>query len=168
MARRARFVRPAPRSMVWLGAGFAPTTVAASSAVLIGILNASALALRPFTIVRTRIVTHWESDQQAASEFVQGVFSMQVVTEVAAAGGVGNVPTPLIETNADYHVYHPLLARLRVIGSAAIGFDPGASTIDSKAMRKVGTDDQLVWVVENRAALGASLSMEGRVLVKLH
>ena len=172
MARRFRsgrgFVRPAARSMVWIGAGFVTTAIPASSGVLIATLNAAALALRPFTVVRTRLLVHWRSDQQAASEFIQGVVSFQVVTDVASAGGIGNVPNPIAESNSDFFVYQPLISEMRVIGSAAINFTDGNHIVDSKSMRKVGDSDDVVVVAENRSALGAQLAVEGRFLVKLH
>ena len=40
--------------------------------------------------------------------------------------------------------------------------------VDSKAMRKVGLDDDLAIVVQQRVAIGAIIAMEGRFLVKLH
>ena len=162
------FARPAARSMIWLGAGLSSGSVPASSVVLLQVLSAVGLAFRPFTVVRSRLFYHWRSDQQAASEFVQGVTAVQVVTEVAAAGGIGNVPTPLTEPAADYFVYQPLMSELRVIGSSAINMTDGNYTVDSKAMRKVDIDDQIVFTVENRTAVGAELAIEGRLLIKLH
>ena len=52
--RRTRFIRPAPRSNVWIGLNVAPVAIAAASDVTVATFNAAALALRPFTIVRTR------------------------------------------------------------------------------------------------------------------
>ena len=154
--------------MIWFSAGLATTAVPASSVVLLASLNAAALGIRPFTVVRSRLLVHWRSDQQAASEFVQGVMGLQVVTEVASAGGIGNVPTPITEANSDFFVYQPLISELRVIGSAAINFTDGNHVVDSKAMRKVGDADDIVFTVENRSAVGAELAIEGRLLVKLH
>ena len=58
------------RQMVWLGAGILSATVSGSVATLLSMFNAAALALRPFTIVRTRLMIQIESDQSAASELV--------------------------------------------------------------------------------------------------
>ena len=40
--------------------------------------------------------------------------------------------------------------------------------VDSKAMRKVGLDDDVALVLQQRAAIGVILAVEGRFLVKLH
>ena len=170
MARGRRFVRGAPRSMQWFGSGIT-STVLASSATLLGSLNAAALAARSFTIVRTRLAVTFGSDQLAASEGSNGVFSMQVVSEAASAAGIASVPTPLTETDADYFVYKPV--QFDMLVSTAVGFeehrgDGSYHQIDSKAMRKVGSDDDVVLVLQQRVATGAIISVEGRFLVKLH
>ncbi len=171
MARRTtRFVRPAPRSNIWLSAGFADVVIGASSVVLLGVLNAAALALRPFTIVRTRMLLHYISDQSAATELSQAVMAMQVVTEVASAGGIGNVPTPITEADNDFFVYQPLFQDFLFVsgvGVQSMGSDQ-TYVVDSKAMRKVGPGDDVVQTIENRSAVGAAVAAEGRFLVKLH
>jgi len=175
MARRRMpvrgFVRPAPRSNVWVGAGLAISTIS-SGTTLLATLNAAALALRPFTIVRTHLAIHYTSDQEAVSEFSQAVLSTQVVTETAAASGVAAIPTPIAETDADFLVYKPLFSDYQAIVTIG-GFqdkigDAQWSQVDSKAMRKVGTDDQVVFVLQQRAAIGALIALEGRMLIKLH
>ncbi len=156
--------------MVWFGNRLALTTVGASTSVLLGSLNAAALLARPFTIVRTRLVVWYDSDQESANEFSQAVFSQQVVTEAASTAGIGSIPTPATETDADYYVYQPLFQKLGFI--TGVGFDNrGADqswVVDSKAMRKVGPDDDAVLVIENNSAVGCRIAIEGRMLVKFH
>ena len=65
--RTRRFVRPAPKTKIWIGAGAGTTVLAASSATLVSVLNAGALALRPFTILRTRMDLLVASDQTGAA-----------------------------------------------------------------------------------------------------
>ena len=174
MARRhsrAHFSRPAPKTKVWIGAGVANAAIAGSATVLYSTLNAAALALRPFTILRTRLIISVTSDQITASEFVQGTFTKQVVTEAAAAAGVGSVPSGITEPDADYFVYMGFMAEF--ILSSAVGlFDNTGEgrnwVVDSKAMRKVGIDDQVVTIIENRVATGLLLAVEGRTLIQLH
>ncbi len=175
MARRVRrtgFVRPAARTSLWLGVGIAQTAIGAgSTATLFGTLNAAALLLRPFTIIRTRLLLSIESDQQAATEFVQGAFAMQVVTETAAAAGIASLPTPLTEVDADYFVYQPFINSF--ILSSAVGIDghQGSGsfwTVDSKAMRKVGPDDDVAMTTEGVGTNGFNIATEGRMLIKLH
>jgi len=175
MARRrgrSHFVRPAPRSMVWLSAGLVTTTVGASSVVLLQVLNAAALALRPFTIIRNRLAIKYGMASFGATGSSQAVFSLQVVTEVAAAGGVGNVPTPITEPSDDYLIYQPLFAAVSFGDGTGFETRDGPGTqgwiVDSKAMRKVGLGDQAVQVIENRSAFVAQIAIEGRMLIKLH
>ena len=173
MARRSHsrtFARPSGRQSLWLGAGLTVTTMAGGASTLLATLNAAALLLRPFTIVRSRLVIFFRSDQVATSEFVQAVLSAQVVIEVAAAAGIASVPTPLTETDADFFIYQPLMARIEALTSVG-AYERGADqswVIDSKAMRKVSTDDDVAFVGEIRGAPGANIAMEGRMLVKLH
>jgi len=170
MARRFTRVTSGRRQSLWVGAEVTNASMAASVSVLLATLNAAALALRPFTIVRTRLVIHFESDQQAASEFVQAVFSTQVVTAPAAAAGITAVPTPITDTDSDFVVYQPLFSRFRIQSTVGM-FQNGQDTswlVDSKAMRKVSPDDDVAFVVENGSAFAANIAIEGRFLIKLH
>ncbi len=172
MARRGRtYARPAARKMIWFSAGVAQLNVSASNAVLMSTLNAAALLFRPFTVVRTHLIISYESDQLAVSEFSQGAFGMQVVTEPAAAGGITTVPTPVTEVDADYFVYQPLISSF--LFSSGVGFSDSSGqanifTVDSKAMRKVDIDDTIAMTVQNASAFGTNIAVEGRFLVKLH
>ncbi len=175
MARRIlgarRFVRPAGRTTLWLSAGVTNTTVGGGALVLFASLNAGALALRPFTVVRTRITMSATSDQLAATELSQGVLALQVVTETAVAAGIASVPTGITEADADFFVYQPWINSIVSATSVGIIENGGAGNswiIDSKAMRKVGTDDDIVTTVENRTAGGINIALEGRILIKLH
>ena len=170
MARRRvqRFVRPPARSMIWLSIDTSTTVIASNASVLLTTLNAGALALRPFTIVRTRAVVSWSSDQFAATEFPRGVYGRMVVTDKAASVGIGSVPAPITETDSAWMVYQPLMDDFIFLTSA--GFKQGVQqyTIDSKAMRKVGNDEDVVGVVQETGVQGAQISVLGRFLVKLH
>ena len=175
MANRSRGrapLRRADRLMVWLGVDIDLINVAAATPILAGTLNAAALAIRPFTIVRIRGMVQWNSDQSAASESPGGAVGEIVVSEAAAAAGVGSVPTPTTESDGNWMVYQLLLS-VFTLGDAT-GFEEVTGKgsyweIDSKAMRKVGIDDQLALVVENAdASFGAQFKMIGRILVKLH
>jgi len=158
------------RTSQWVGLGVAAGTIS-SGTTLIASFNAGILALRPFTIVRTHLEISLSSDQTVASEGTMGAFSMQVVTDSASAAGVASVPTPLTQPSADFFVYKPLV--FEIIVATAVGFeehrgDQQLFHIDSKAMRKVGADDDMVMVYEQRVSTGAVIAMEGRMLLKLH
>ncbi len=174
MARRQHsrsFIRPAPKSKVWVGAGLVNTPIAASSSVLILVANAALLDARPFTVLRTRIGISYQSDQVAAAEFGQAVFALQVVTDSASAVGITAVPTPITEPDADFWVYQPLFQSYDQRSASGTWQRSGSGSfwmVDSKSMRKVGTDDDIVGTVENRSATGANIALEGRFLIQLH
>ena len=175
MARRVRsravFVRPPARTKIWIGNGLGATTLV-SGATLVSSLNAAALALRPFTILRTRIVISLLSDQVAATEFLQAVYARIVVTDSAVTAGIASVPTPLSEPEASFYVYEPLFNNILVGATPGIQENTGAANVtvvDSKAMRKVGIDDDVAGILHQRSAgLGSDLAIEGRTLIQLH
>ncbi len=171
MARRARgrFVRPAPRTKVWIGILPVETTLTAGASTLVGVLNAAALLLRPFTILRTHILVSYMSDQDTASERPFGAYGVQVVTENASGVGITALPTPAVDTDSDWFIWQAL--RTITVGLTSVGVDIGGDrqyNIDSKAMRKVGANDDVVIVVDEVSAVGSRIMDAGRMLVQLH
>ena len=178
MARR--FARTAlrqgqRRGTLWLGGVTTRTTIAAATtAVLQTSLNAGALALRPFTIVRTRGVLRLESDQEAAQEFQDCAWGQCVVSSQAVLGGVASLPTPVTDESSDlWFAYEKMYNDLKLdAGGAAAG--PTRPTgleriVDSKAMRKVEDGEDIVAVVETGAlSNGVIVTSFTRILVKLH
>jgi len=131
-------------------------------------LNAAALALRPFTIVRTRMELQLRSDQAAAIEFQRASFGLAVVSDQAVAVGVTAVPTPFTDMGSDLWFVHQNLwgdeSNLtdRTRPSTYV-------TIDSKAMRKVDIGQDIVVVAEfGTGGGGAILGAAGRMLVKVN
>ena len=171
MARKVH-VRSAKRQMTWIGIRITPQVLTGTTPLLLGSMNAAALALRPFTIVRTRMNIWVASDQAAVSETNSGAYAMQVVTEQATGAGVTAVPTPGSEFNADYFVYQPFQFDFVFLSSVGIYERTGEGsgyTIDSKAMRKVDVDDDLSMTAQmDVATVGAIITGNGRMLVKLH
>ena len=173
MARPRRFVRSKKGTMLWLQAApnSTPQPVGAASAVLLSTLNAAALALRPFTILRQRGILAWQSDQAGATEDPHGIFGSIVVTDTASGVGITAIPDPLTDPDASWVVFQPLFTRFRFVSAAGIFENPGEGstyTYDSKSMRKVGNNDDLVTVAVNGSSFGAEILQVGRTLVKLH
>ena len=143
----------------------------ATSAQISNSSNAAVLALRPFTIVRTRMRLSIQSDQTAGSEDQIGAFGIAVVSDQAVAIGITAVPQPVTDLDSDLWLAHQYLNSSLGLNTA-VGFDAQfASTfdLDSKAMRKV-EDGQDVVFVKERGTLGDGISMfsAGRMLLKLH
>ncbi len=161
------------RTSVWLFIATVEATLAgAPTAVLAAQLNAAALALRPFTIVRSRGIFGMRSDQVAASETQAADLGFAIVSDQAAAIGVTAVPTPLTDKGSDlFYVYEQVFGHINVGSGAGTGVpDQQGGTyrpFDSKAMRKVNEDQTVVVTLENEIA-GCIAIVSGRFLVKLH
>ncbi len=175
MARRTRLIRGVQRSVretLWIDVSTVETTLAgAPTAVLANSLNAAALALRPFTITRTRGVMHTRSDQTTGSESYGVDLGMAVVSDQAVGIGVTAVPTPLTDKGSDlFFVYEQQFGRLQIGSGAGTGIpvEPGHFLQwDSKAMRRVNNDQDIILVVENELN-GVIVITSARMLIKLH
>ena len=147
------------------------TLVGVNSAAVVGSMSAAALALRPFTIVRTHLNWHLRSDQVIALERYQTAFAGAVVSDQAVAVGVTAVPTPFTELGSDLWFFHQIQAGNFTFVSST-GFDPVGgvvSNIDSKAMRKVEDGQDIVFVLENSGQSSGTVNLTaGRMLIKLH
>jgi ribosomal protein S18 acetylase RimI-like enzyme len=144
---------------------------AASVAVISHSLNAVALALRPFTVVRTRITYHARSDQIAALENWDAALGLAVVSDQASAIGVTAVPTPDTDRGSDlWFVFAEIMGTVGFV--TGIGVAPEFSKnlgVDSKAMRKVEEGQDIVVVQEATAiSAGVFTQVAGRMLIKLH
>jgi len=173
MARRsaARFVRPAPRTKIWIGFGVGITSIVASADQVIGVLSAGALALRPFTILRTHMVLGFASDQSIATERPQGTFGAIVVTETAAAIGTTAIPDPSTtdgDPDADWFLMQECMATLIFKDATGIETYMQQYIVDSKAKRKVGPQDDVVQIFSETVGVGANLITRGRQLIQLH
>jgi len=159
------------RETQWLALDPVSNTLAAgSTAVISNTMTAAELALRPFTVVRTRGVLFVESDQSAASEFYHAGFGAAVVSDQAVAIGVTAVPTPDTDRSSDlWFLYEEAWGRL-VVGDVTGFLNDGMSKdFDSRAMRKVEEGSQITFVKETSAiSTGAVVKTAGRVLIKLH
>ncbi len=159
------------REMIWISFPAATRTVALGTAILHRVLSTTALGLRPFTIVRDRGWLKVRSDQAANTEQQWLAYAKIVVKETATTAGTGSLPSPLTEPNADYYVYEQISSSIEVVSAASVfesGFQMG---FDSKAMRKVGDDDDIATILETPAtgiSEGLIMTDGGRTLVKLH
>jgi len=172
--RRASFPRVtrSRRHTAWFQ--FAPvlTTLTASGGTIIFSLNAAALALRPFTVVRSRFSAYLISDQATLSEQQNVGLGHAVVSDEAVSVGVTAVPTPLAQLGSDLWFQINLL-----FGAVGIADGTGSQVmkgqffdLDSRAMRKVAVGQDIVSVAEGLLGFGSGCQIfwGGRMLVKLH
>ena len=161
------------RTSVWIFIATVEASLTGSpTAVLGGSLNAAALALRPFTIVRNRGIFQARSDQSVGTESFGADLGFCVVSEQAEAIGITAVPTPLTDKGSDlFFVYEQLFSTINVGSGVGTGVATMGGSVykdwDSKAMRKVNEDEQVIFTLENEIA-GAIAIVSGRMLVKLH
>ena len=172
MARRAFRTGAAAimarRKTTWIG--FTPTDFtmgAASTGVLCFTLNAAALALQPFTIVRSRFELALRSDQAGGVEIQRAGFGIAVVTDQAVAVGVTACPTPITDlASAKWLALDLIYAdENKVIDH---GSPATYKTVDSKAMRKVELGSDIAVLCESWAgsSQGMVMTIGGRMLVK--
>jgi len=168
MAHRKRFVRGVRRLSMWISVDFISTTMTSSGGTLIQQLNAAALALRPFTVVRSHFLLDVRSDQAASSEIQAGAFGLAVVSNQAAGAGVTALPTPVTDLGSDlWFVHQPFFGSQTTLANVAL--DARQYQIDSKAMRKVDDDEDIVIMGEfSNLGSGVTLRTAGRLLVKLN
>ena len=156
---------------MWIGAGVGETTLTGSTLTLVSSLSAGALLLRPFTVMRTHITVVCVSDQEAVDERPLGSFGMLVVTDTAAALGVTALPNPSGisgDPEAAWYAWQSLYAQVLVDSASGVHPSNYAIPIDSKAMRKVGPDDNIVMLVDVESAPGLLIQTNGRMLIQLH
>ena len=173
MARRpARGFHASQRRLTqWLSLPWTVTNLTTtSSAAIILSLDSVGLALRPFTIVRTRGTLAVYSDQVIASETARSSLGFAVVSDQATAIGITAVPTPETDKESDLFFVYETGFQDFIFNVAGAVADTPLLKFDSKAMRKVNADQDVVVVIENSdlSANGALVEVQGRMLVKLH
>ncbi len=136
------------RETLWTGFSWTENNIATSGAVFLGVLSAAELALRPFTVIRTRGMLLVNLDQTAASERQLGAFGACVVSDQASAIGVTAIPTPLTDQTSDLWFLYELFASQQNVATG-VGIQGSVpQTFGSKAMRKIEDGQDLATVVE--------------------
>ena len=158
------------RETLWIGIVPSSNTLAAAgTAVLSHALNAAALALRPFTVVRSRLEWKVDSDQSGASEAYMCHIGVSIVSDQAVAVGVTAVPTPSTDVQSDMFLLYGLwMGTFQLVGTSIMS-EVDSKTLDSKAMRKVEDGQDLI-ITQEAGPIDSGLNVRvgGRFLVKLH
>ena len=166
--RRPMVQRSTRRLSTWLQFNNVSTTITAGGGTLIFTLNATALALWPFTVVRSHFELELLSDQAAAIESQAASFGIAVVSSESSGAGVTALPTPATDMGSDlWFVHKNLYADESVLTDRT---RPSTKvSIDSKAMRKVNGDQDVVVLAElNAGASGFIINITGRMLIKVN
>ncbi len=157
------------RNTIWISLPTVEVTLSGAPSVAITTsLTAAGLALRPFTVMRTRGIMSIHSDQIVATEDYMVDYGECVVSDQASAIGVTAVPTPGTDRGSDlWYLFEQLIDRVHFgtnVGFRSIGI---RKQFDSKAMRKVEEGQDTIGVVENEFG-GATVIVSGRQLLKLY
>ncbi len=155
------------RESRWLDVPLQSAVFVGGAAQIANSLTVAELALRPFTVVRTRMEYFMRSDQAAAREDQNGAAGFAVVSDQAVAIGVTAVPTPVTDLASDLWFAHEVMwAAGSSVNDGQVGF---GFTIDSRAMRKVEDGQDIVHVLESSGLNNGMVWFSGgRVLIKLH
>ena len=94
------------RTTMWVALNPFEDNITGSGATLVSTANATLLALRPFTIVRTHLYWAFGSDQISANESQVVALGMAIVSEQAAAIGITAIPIPVTDLGSDLFFVH--------------------------------------------------------------
>ena len=119
------------------------------------------------TVIRTRGLFGYQSDQTAATENQNGAVGIGLVSAQAVSVGVTAVPHPATDADWNGWLWHSYFANTLQVATA-VGFENITQriVIDSKAMRKLGTDERIVLVVENSSSSGMRFYFDVRIYSK--
>ena len=168
---RSRVFASKGRKTFWFSGVFVEATIGgANQALLFTSLNAAALALRPFTIVRTRGFWSIRTDQQSADEIQEMAMGHIIVTDEALAIGITAVPTPAQQSGSSWFVFDSMMSSYDF--ESGVGVQARANRLqqyDSKAMRKVEEGQDVISVVQGGPnSDGATVNTFFWMLIKLH
>ena len=159
-ARRATGWEEGPGTFTDVGA------FTASQAVILG--SGQSFVFDGDTVVRIRGFAEISlSSGTADGDGYTGAFGIGIVTDAAFAAGVASVPTPITEIEWEGWIWHQMFS----VRSPATDSTEIRQTfeIDSKAMRKVGSNRTIFAVVE-ATEIGtavAEITLGSRMLLKL-
>ncbi len=159
------------RDTQWASLALTSSAITGSNVAIINSAGVTVDALRPYTVVRSRVHLGITTDQQIASEGQLCAWGQCVVSDQAQAIGVSAVPTPITDASSDLWSSWAVMQGDFIFGSA-VGFVADSAhtmQVDSKAMRKVEDGQDFITVIEASAASdGLILTSFGRILLKLH
>ena len=160
MANRRFAVRARKRVMSWQGSLLDFSDIVVGTPQLVTVISEAILENFPTpTLIRTRGRLAVLADT-SSTPGAFGVLTMGVIVVTAAAQTAGAVPTPSTDVGSDWLWWN------RAIVGAAAGDVIGEEVtidrmdVDSKAMRKIGNNEVVVFVAE-------LISCEGTLVVNL-
>ncbi len=169
MARNRTHTRAAKRQSTWIGPadqGYVP--VGSAGAAIISTFDPDGASLIAPTIIRTRgQVSTALSVGIAGDVDVIGAYGMCIVSDNAAGIGITAVPLPFDDAAwGGWFVWRSFSMRYEFTSGVDARFTMQSEEVDSKAMRKVSTDETILIVAQSQ--VGAfDISAPLRLLLKL-
>ena len=126
------------------------------------------------TLVRIRgLMSLTQLTTSAAGEGFFGALGIGIAADTAVAAGTASLPGPLSEQNWPGWMFHQFFDIRSITATIADGVNSPlhqSMVIDTKAMRKMGQDENLFAIVEVVESGTATLEIHGdtRVLVKMY
>ena len=119
------------------------------------------------TVVRTRGVFSIQPQAFAADLTIVGAYGIGIVSDVAFAAGAASIPGPYTDKDwGGWFVWEAFSYRFEFADATGILIASITKEIDSKAMRKVKSDETVVVMCESQAA-ALNVVSNFRMMVKL-
>ena len=143
------------------------TVTASTKVVLVAVPSATLADVVPATIVRTRGAFSIKPGNPGATTTIHGAFGIGLVNEVAGALGVTGIPGPWSECGWGGWLYHRFFNTFWNFNSASSALYTHIEyEIDSKAMRKVETEQRLMLIIESGGGNSFDAAVSFRMLMK--
>ncbi len=172
MARARSFpvarTRAPRRKTVWIGtADQNDVAVGNGLSVIISSFAPDALAILKATVVRVRGRFTARPAAFTVTHDYSGAFGLGVVSDEALAAGAASIPRPFDDDDwAGWMVHGYYSGHFEFDDATGLLIMDREIVIDSKAMRKVGPNETLVWMAES-AESAAQVNIQARVLMML-
>ncbi len=156
------------RRTQWVGnADQGAVAIGANASVIVANFPMDGSAFVPeATIVRTRGIINIDQPDHTVDQDVIGAFGMAIVSDQAFAAGAASIPGPWTNSQWDGWFVHAFWGyHFEVISQIGILVEGQQIVIDSKAMRKFGSNETMVMVAESQS-IAAEIIAPIRMLVK--
>ena len=159
--------RAPKRKTVWVGtADQGAVSLASGGSAIVSSFDPSSFAILKATIARVRGEINVFPQVTTADLSINGAYGLCVVSDEAFAAGAASIPRPFDDDDWAGWLVHGYFSN-RVIASAVDnGLWITSKAIDSKAMRKVGPGETVVWMIESQGG-AISVLFNARVLIML-
>jgi len=169
---RSRFAvartRAPKRKTVWIGTAIQGNlSIASGASFIMSSFAPDTLSILAGTVVRVRGKILVRPQAFGADQEFNGAWGLGAVSDEAFAAGEASIPRPFDDDDWPGWIAHGYyMGHLQFQSATSELVFPIIDTIDSKAMRKIGPNTTLVWMVESNFG-AVSVYLHARVLMML-